>query len=129
MLIHTYVDDFMSLLMAELGYEIPEYDPQKDPSKDQTSLIEWTISDLEVKKMRLLYERRCCKMKKKLKEETDQEEIDVKKFKLQQTQNIGVENGLIVNVKEESQGSEDELDEKLIENFNEPVTKEEVVTV
>ena len=68
LLIHTYVDDIMIQLMKELNLDLPEFDPQADPSRQsQRELIEWTIPDYEVRQMRTLYERNCCKAKKKRK--------------------------------------------------------------
>lgn len=52
--------------MQELGLEIPDYNRKLDPSKrDKSLIIEWTIPDAEVKRMRLLYEQNCCKNKKR----------------------------------------------------------------
>lgn len=70
----------MSLLMEELGLMIPNYSPKLDPSfHSMNSLIEWTIPDEEVKKMRLLYEQVCCKRKKKWK--IINHKTDIKKAK------------------------------------------------
>ena len=45
--IHTYVDDIMKTVMANLGLEIPEYDKSKDPVK-LVSLREFPGEDLYI---------------------------------------------------------------------------------
>lgn len=82
LLIHTYVDDIMSLLMAELGLVIPDYNPKLDPSKRDPpdTIFEWTIPESEVKRMRSLYEQNCCKAKKKIKVKSEPR-IDTKLIK------------------------------------------------
>lgn len=56
----------MTLLMDELNLSIPEYNRKLDPSCWKNDIaMEWTIPESEVKRMRLLYEKNCCKSNKK----------------------------------------------------------------
>ncbi|XP_046679526.1 LOW QUALITY PROTEIN: NAD-dependent protein deacetylase Sirt6-like [Homalodisca vitripennis] len=64
LLIHTYVDDILTQLMEKLGLTIPEYSRPDDPTMARR-MVEWTILDSEVQTMRRLYEKTCCKGKKK----------------------------------------------------------------
>uniref|UniRef100_A0A1B6CB19 protein acetyllysine N-acetyltransferase n=2 Tax=Clastoptera arizonana TaxID=38151 RepID=A0A1B6CB19_9HEMI len=81
LLIHTYVDDVMDMLMGKLGLTIEEYSKDKDPVfKGSKSQIEWTIANSEVKRMRKLYEQTCCK--RKVKREKKIEHIFIKKSKI-----------------------------------------------
>lgn len=63
LLIHTYVDDVMTMLMKNLGIKIPKYSPKNDPTRSLSTLsenfLEWTISDSVVKKMKKVYEEKC----------------------------------------------------------------------
>uniref|UniRef100_A0A1B6K2Q4 protein acetyllysine N-acetyltransferase n=1 Tax=Homalodisca liturata TaxID=320908 RepID=A0A1B6K2Q4_9HEMI len=64
LLIHMYVDDILTQLMEKLGLMIPEYSRPDDPTMARR-MVEWTILDSEVQTMRRLYEKTCCKGKKK----------------------------------------------------------------
>ncbi|KAG8330522.1 hypothetical protein J6590_061922 [Homalodisca vitripennis] len=50
--------------MEKLGFTIPEYSRPDDPTMARR-MVEWTILDSEVQTMRRLYEKTCCKGKKK----------------------------------------------------------------
>ncbi|GLG96629.1 NAD-dependent protein deacetylase Sirt6 [Gryllus bimaculatus] len=90
LLIHSYVDEVMEELMGILNLTIPEYDSTKDPTKrSHTIQLEWTIPNSDVKRLRNLYEKKCCKPKKrKIKADSDHlaEEEDEKKIKEEKTE-------------------------------------------
>lgn len=67
LLIHSYVDEVMSQLMEKLNLTIPEYSRDKDPilTSKYSQLVEWTIPQADVQKMRMMYESKCCKGKNK----------------------------------------------------------------
>lgn len=93
LLIHSYVDEVMSLLMEKLGLTIPEYSRDKDPVllSSDSRLVEWTIPQSDVHKMRVVYESKCCKGKNKrtLKEEFT---TDGKKIKKEEDEKVKYEN-------------------------------------
>ena len=65
LIIQTYVDNVMEGVCKYLGIAIPDYSPCSDPTKQDGPLKSWTISPLEVKRMRKIYEEVCCKGGKK----------------------------------------------------------------
>nr|CAD7572123.1 unnamed protein product [Timema californicum] len=71
LVIHTYVDEMMTELMQLLDLSLPEYDADKDPTKQKHDpVIEWTIDQKQVSTMRKLYEAKCCKSTKKRSRDT-----------------------------------------------------------
>ncbi|XP_054287412.1 NAD-dependent protein deacetylase Sirt6-like [Macrosteles quadrilineatus] len=79
MLIHAYVDDILVKLMEQLGLDIPEYSRLNDPTLTRRGRpMEWTILDSEVAAMRRMYEKTCCRGKKK---RPEKEKISSKKIK------------------------------------------------
>lgn len=54
----------MSQVMNFLGLDMPEYNKDNDPT-NKKELIEWTISESQVRKMRKLYEEICSKHKQR----------------------------------------------------------------
>ncbi|XP_067009355.1 NAD-dependent protein deacetylase Sirt6 [Anabrus simplex] len=97
LLIHTYVDEVMVLLMELLNFEIPDFKVENDPTKivsREVKRIDWTIQDSDVKKMRRMYEAQCCKAAKKRKIPDDSTEI--KKVKEEEKLDVNVCNEMSV---------------------------------
>ncbi len=133
--------------MNELGLTLPEFDRKLDPSNEERdSLVEWTIPDEELKRMRMLYEQKCCKSKKKSKishikndEEQDDSEKEpiLKKPKYDDAVSCNEENSSLAK---ESSPELDEVplkkekDESTEENslpvntFNDNVVKSEIIS-
>ncbi|XP_065223646.1 NAD-dependent protein deacetylase Sirt6 [Planococcus citri] len=130
LLIHTYVDDIMTLLMQELGLELPDFDRKLDPSKrEKSSIVEWTIPDAEVKRMRLLYEQNCCKNKKR-KSKTESG-IDTKLVKIENQDSFDDDddkkcqfNSINNDRKSDSESGTDSS----IKDYNETAIKKEIVS-
>ncbi|KAF7274779.1 sirtuin 6 [Rhynchophorus ferrugineus] len=58
LIINTYVDDVLELLMANLNLEIPEYCSEQDPTKHQKPLdvVNWDILKVDIQEFKKRYE-------------------------------------------------------------------------
>ena len=76
LIINTFVDDVMEKLLAELGFDVPEYNPLSDPTRKvrenrSTEYLEWTQSAAKAKKLKALADKVDDEFKLKKKMEKD----------------------------------------------------------
>ena len=62
LIINTFVDDVMVKLFAELGYDLPEYNPLSDPTRKvrenrSSRCLEWTQSAAKARKLKALADK------------------------------------------------------------------------
>ncbi|VEN49830.1 unnamed protein product, partial [Callosobruchus maculatus] len=71
LIINTFVDDVLEKVCKRLGLEIPEYNPELDPTKNQCTdaIIEWNIYKDELRSARKQYEKLNREYRKKKAEE------------------------------------------------------------
>lgn len=60
-----YVDDLMTKVLKRLGIELPEYNVEVDPTKQEQANFEWTIPPEDVKEMDKIYSARMKERPKK----------------------------------------------------------------
>lgn len=58
LIINTYVDDVLELLMANLNLQIPDYSLEEDPTKNQKPLdiINWDILKIDIQQFKKRYD-------------------------------------------------------------------------
>ncbi|XP_060844281.1 NAD-dependent protein deacetylase Sirt6 [Rhopalosiphum padi] len=66
LVIHTYVDNLMTSLMDILGVDIDKYDEIKDPTNINHEITDWSIYEIDLKKVREI-KRNTTKSKKRKK--------------------------------------------------------------
>lgn len=55
LIISTYVDDILLRVCKRLGIEIPDYNPDIDPTKSIEKIMDWTISPKIIKELEKNY--------------------------------------------------------------------------
>jgi len=85
--IHTYVDDVMKGLMNKLGWEIPDFDPEKDPIRQmrrgdvpEVGFFDWTASSEDAKMMKKKSDKIASDLTKR-KKEREKERQEKEKWK------------------------------------------------
>ena len=90
LIINTFVDDVMEKLLAELGFDLPEYNPLTDPTRKvrerrSSVFLEWTQSAAKAKKLKAMADKvddefklrkKVEKAKKVVKRKDDSEEAE-----------------------------------------------------
>lgn len=78
LVIHTYVDDVMEMVLKRLGIEeIPEYNEDEDPTRKEDLSVNWNIPKTVLRSVEKIYKEKTEKNKRK---KTD-EEVVKKKYK------------------------------------------------
>ena len=79
LVIHSYVDEVIEMVMKRLGIEeLPEYSLDDDPTSKEDLSVSWNIPKEEIKEVEKMYKE---KTSRKLKSRDNDEEVERKKIK------------------------------------------------